>query len=125
MLCDVARGLHYLHWLPKQVVHNDIKAPNVLVTSSVVAKLCDFGLASWRSFTTLFYTEHEQVQPRGQTYAYLCPEKMSGSDINSAKADVYSYGMVMWEVFSESVPFEDCSPAEVERKVSNFMLLII
>lgn len=51
ILRDVARGLLYLHSQLKPVVHRDVKSPNVLLTRTYTAKLCDFGLARTQQHT--------------------------------------------------------------------------
>ena len=61
LFCDVAQGLNYLHWLPKRIIHNYLKAANILIAQDIVAKVSDFSLADWTSFTTdLFYENNEK-----------------------------------------------------------------
>jgi serine/threonine protein kinase len=102
LLCDASRGLHYLHCLPKTVIHGDVKAINVLITEDATAKLCDFGVAQWRSCTT--HNPNTEVKPRGQTLTHSSPQRLENPALCSTEDDVYSFGILMWEVFSEEIP---------------------
>lgn len=114
LLCDAAQGISYLHWLPKHITHNDIKASNVLISDDIVAKVTDFGLAEWTSFTTeVLYGRaslNEQTPLKGATGSHRSPE--SWDDINSctSKSDVYSFAILIWELYSERKPFANKSP---------------
>lgn len=122
LLCDVARGVSYLHWLPKQIIHNDLKATNVLVNHQVVAKVCDFGLANWQSCSTLLYlnTDDHQLKPQGGTQTHISPERLLDINADSTKSDVYSFAILMWETYSEQRPFANCrSSEEIKQAVLN------
>lgn len=91
----IARGLHYLHEKCRDcIIHCDIKPENILLNDSFVPKVADFGLAKLmgRDFSRVLTTM------RG-TVGYLAPEWITGTAI-SAKADVYSYGMMLFEIIS-------------------------
>lgn len=90
-----ARGLAYLHEKCRDcIIHCDIKPENILLDSEFGAKVADFGLAKLlgREFSRVLTTI------RG-TRGYLAPEWISGVAI-TAKADVYSYGMMLFEFVS-------------------------
>nr|CAD1819305.1 unnamed protein product [Ananas comosus var. bracteatus] len=90
-----ARGLAYLHEKCRDcIIHCDIKPENILLDSSFVPKVADFGLAKLmgRDFSRVLTTM------RG-TRGYLAPEWISGVAI-TAKADVYSYGKMLFEIIS-------------------------
>nr|CAD1819304.1 unnamed protein product [Ananas comosus var. bracteatus] len=90
-----ARGLAYLHEKCRDcIIHCDIKPENILLDSSFVPKVADFGLAKLmgRDFSRVLTTM------RG-TRGYLAPEWITGVAI-TAKADVYSYGMMLFEIIS-------------------------
>jgi sterile alpha motif and leucine zipper-containing kinase AZK len=91
---DTARGLNYLHHIP--VIHRDLKSPNLLLDAQYRAKLCDFGLARRSS--------PDVMTGACGTFQWMAPEVMSSSHY-SEKADVYSFAMIMWEVFARKVPF--------------------
>uniref|UniRef100_J3L6M2 Receptor-like serine/threonine-protein kinase n=1 Tax=Oryza brachyantha TaxID=4533 RepID=J3L6M2_ORYBR len=91
----VARGLDYLHEKCRDcIIHCDIKPENILLNDAFAAKVADFGLAKLmgRDFSRVLTTM------RG-TVGYLAPEWISGTAITT-KADVFSYGMMLFEVIS-------------------------
>jgi len=90
-----ARGLDYLHEKCREcIIHCDIKPENILLDAYLCPKVADFGLAKLvgREFSRVLTTM------RG-TRGYLAPEWISGVAI-TAKADVYSYGMMLFEFVS-------------------------
>ncbi|KAI3457272.1 hypothetical protein Pfo_013935 [Paulownia fortunei] len=91
----IARGLSYLHEKCRDcIIHCDIKPENILLDAEFCSKVADFGLAKLvgRDFSRVLTTM------RG-TRGYLAPEWISGVAI-TAKADVYSYGMMLFELVS-------------------------
>ncbi|VAI91801.1 unnamed protein product [Triticum turgidum subsp. durum] len=95
IMVGVARGLAYLHHgCHDCIIHCDIKPENILLDEDMSPRIADFGMAKLvgrdysRALTTM----------RG-TIGYLAPEWISGQPI-SAKADVYSFGMVLFELIS-------------------------
>ncbi|KNC46277.1 STE/STE11 protein kinase [Thecamonas trahens ATCC 50062] len=97
ILADVASGLVYLHAMG--VAHRDIKLRNILLDRSCGAKLADFGLST------------PQQHKTGATLRYAAPEVLSGERVADAVADVYSFGLVMYEVLTGTKPFAFLSEA--------------
>ncbi len=95
---DVAGGLAFAH--DHGLVHRDVKPQNVLLSSEGEVKVTDFGIA--RSL----HVEHGVTQTGTVlgTGEYLAPEQASGKQVSPA-TDVYSLGVVLWELLAGDVPF--------------------
>ncbi|MGM0472105.1 MAG: Stk1 family PASTA domain-containing Ser/Thr kinase [Bacillota bacterium] len=95
----------------KQIVHCDIKPGNILLTSNSQAKLADFGIArALTSSSTLKYTETVM----GSAH-YLAPEQAEGSKIDH-RTDIYSLGIVLYEMVTGELPFDGDTPVTVAIK---------
>ena len=95
----VAKGLSFLHNLEKPIVHRDIKASNVLIGSDFEAHIADFGLA--RRMDTS--NSHVSTQFAG-TMGYMPPEYKEGLTAATLEADVYSFGILMFEIATGKRP---------------------
>ena len=95
---DVAGGLAFAH--DHGLVHRDVKPQNVLLSREGEVKVTDFGIA--RSL----HVEHGVTQTGTVlgTGEYLAPEQASGKQVSPA-TDVYSLGVVLWELLAGDVPF--------------------
>jgi len=103
---EITRGINTLHQWKPPLVHRDLKSLNLLLDSNFAIKVCDFGLSR--------YTQGEQcddatLQKLRGTYAYTAPE-MYYSKNYTAKADVYSIGVVIWELVIRLVKNKHCKP---------------
>ncbi|KAF9646470.1 kinase-like protein [Thelephora ganbajun] len=103
LLSEVAEGLCYLHSC--NVIHGDLKGLNILVDDSGHTRIADFGLA--------MVTQNPDSMPsapphRGYTPRWAAPEVMT-EEAYSKEADIFSFAMVMIEVFTSAVPFGNVS----------------
>ncbi|KAK9918746.1 hypothetical protein WJX75_006516 [Coccomyxa subellipsoidea] len=103
---DVARGMNYLHSCRPPIVHRDLKSPNLLVDKDYTTKVCDFGLSRVRRSTWL------SSKSQAGTPEWTAPEVLRSQSYNE-KSDVYSYGVVLWELFTGQVPWHDMSAMQV------------
>ncbi|XP_070166320.1 mos protein [Polyergus mexicanus] len=92
---DIARALQFCH--NSAVIHADVKATNILMAGDDRAKLTDFGSS------ILIGEPHVSIKPRG-TPGYTAPEILRG-DVPTFAADIYSLGIVAWQMLSREVPF--------------------
>jgi hypothetical protein len=93
---DVARGLRYLH--SKRIVHFDLKSANILLSRAGTAKLADIGMAR-----VLHKSYLSMVSSGLGTFAWSAPEVLAGRRCG-CKADIYSWGVVLWEVCTGEAP---------------------
>eukprot|EP00002_Diphylleia_rotans_P022621 TRINITY_DN4430_c0_g1_i1.p1 TRINITY_DN4430_c0_g1~~TRINITY_DN4430_c0_g1_i1.p1 ORF type:complete len:163 (+),score=28.07 TRINITY_DN4430_c0_g1_i1:300-788(+) len=111
MASDIASAMHYLHSLTPALIHRDIKSANILM-DKLTCKLCDFGVADFEGQRV---TAKQEENIRG-TPGYMSPESFDGK--YSTKTDVYSFGVLFWEIYTrDGLPFEQYSAIEVWEKV--------
>ncbi|KAF0690111.1 Aste57867_18505 [Aphanomyces stellatus] len=105
---DVVRALVYLH--SKEIIHRDLKAKNVMLSGAGVAKLGDFGTS--RSCGT----DEETMTAEIGTVAWIAPEVLKGIRY-SAKADVYSLGVLLSELDTLQVPYSTLNRGLPDSKI--------
>ncbi|KAI9918516.1 hypothetical protein PsorP6_011968 [Peronosclerospora sorghi] len=93
-LFDTARGMSYRHQFELPILHRDMKSPNLLVERDFSIKISDFGLSRVKA----------QIQNCG-TVQWMEPEVL-GNRKYTEKADVFSFGIVVWEIFTGQCPYE-------------------
>ncbi|CAM0943590.1 unnamed protein product [Alopecurus aequalis] len=112
---DAAFGMEYLHG--KNIVHFDLKCENLLVNmrdpQKPICKIGDLGLSKVKQHTLV------SGGVRG-TLPWMAPELLSGkSDMVSEKIDVYSFGIVMWELLTGEDPYSEMRAAEIIGGIVN------
>ncbi|MFZ0041083.1 MAG: protein kinase, partial [Solirubrobacteraceae bacterium] len=108
VVTQACRGLDYAH--RNGVVHRDVKPGNLLVSDSEVVKLADFGIARAVDQSSI-----TQVGSVLGTAAYLSPEQARGDEAGP-RADLYSLGVVTYQLISGRLPYEASSLSELALK---------
>ncbi|GJD11036.1 Serine/threonine-protein kinase EDR1 [Galdieria sulphuraria] len=110
---DIAKGMEYLHAQTPRVIHMDLKSPNILLSphnNGYTAKIADFGL-SCRLDKGLRNTGF------GGTAEWMAPEMMRQEKFDE-KVDVFSFGVILWELVTGEKPWGNDHPTHIIRKVS-------
>ncbi|KAL3830385.1 hypothetical protein ACJIZ3_019187 [Penstemon smallii] len=111
MALDVAKGINYLHCLTPPIVHWDLKSPNLLVDKNWTVKVCDFGLSRFKANTFL------SSKSVAGTPEWMAPEFLRGEP-SDEKSDVFSFGVILWELVTLQQPWNGLSPAQVVGAVA-------
>ena len=109
ILRDVALGLRYLHERSPPIIHRDLSANNVLLTSNMNAKLSDLGVAKILNLTPARMTQMTQMtQTKAPgTPCYMPPEALTAKPKYNTKIDVYSYGVLIIHTLCGRWPFPE------------------
>src|SRR5437588_2636845 len=108
IISQACRGLDYAH--RNGVVHRDVKPGNLLVSDADVVKLADFGIARAAGQSSI-----TQVGSVLGTAAYLAPEQARGEE-SGPRADMYSLGVVTYQLLSGRLPYEATSLSALALK---------
>ena len=160
MLIDIISGVSYLHSFNPKIIHRDLKPGNVLIGNNDQAKICDFGMSKLVSQTnksntarvgTISYMAPEMIAPStGIKYRrpvsgrqsifknhnrYEIMDEQQTSFNSSAQydtsVDIYSFGIIMWELFFEESPYSyinkvklglDKGPSIYDKLENQFMV---
>ncbi|XP_078430906.1 protein kinase superfamily protein isoform X2 [Wolffia australiana] len=106
MALDVAMGMNCLHTSSPTIVHRDLKSPNLLVDMDWNVKVCDFGLSRLKHNTFL------SSKSTGGTPEWMAPEVLRNEPSNE-KCDVYSFGVILWELATLRLPWSGMNPMQV------------
>lgn len=106
-----ARGMAYLHHGNPPVLHRDLKSANLLLDESYTAKVCDFGLSRLKA-------QARSMTGNCGTVQWMAPEVLAGTSYDE-KADVFSYGIILWELLSRECPYEGMTAIQCALAVLN------
>ncbi|PIM98663.1 Tyrosine kinase [Handroanthus impetiginosus] len=110
MAYDVAKGMNYLHKHNPPIVHRDLKSPNLLVDKKYTVKVCDFGLSRLKANTFL------SSKSAAGTPEWMAPEVLR-DEPSKEKSDVFSFGVILWELATLQQPWANLNPAQVVAAV--------
>ncbi|XP_037504731.2 mitogen-activated protein kinase kinase kinase 13 [Rhipicephalus sanguineus] len=105
----IASGMNYLH--SRSIIHRDLKSPNILISYNDVLKISDFG-------TCRQWSERSTKMSFAGTVAWMAPEVIRNEPC-SEKVDIWSYGVVMWELLNCETPYKDVDSSAIIWGVGN------
>jgi serine/threonine protein kinase len=106
---DAATGLAFLH--DSDIVHRDIKSPNILLMDGRL-KVADFGLARFFTSSAGATTAKSVGSP-----AWMAPEVITNGTHISPPSDIFSFGVVLWELLSGQIPWQSCTSIHIMYQV--------
>ena len=120
ILLDVAKGLNYLHCKRPPIVHRDLMANNILLTSNFIAKISDLGVS--RMAGTF---KQQQLTKAPGNAVVMPPEALKDNPSYDHKLDVFSYGCVILHVFTHQwpAPTDQYVPSTSPSRVGSFDLV--
>lgn len=99
---DVSKGMNYLH--QNKIIHRDLKTANLLMDENEVVKVADFGVSRVQA-------ESGMMTAETGTYRWMAPEVIEHKPYDH-KADVFSFGIVLWELFTGELPYAHLTPLQ-------------
>jgi hypothetical protein len=109
--CGAARGMAYLHSGNPPVLHRDLKSANLLLDESYTAKVCDFGLSRLKA-------QARSMTANCGTVQWMAPEVLANRSYDE-KADIYSFGIIVWELLTRECPYEGMTAIQCALAVLN------
>ncbi|XP_032455007.1 mitogen-activated protein kinase kinase kinase 13 isoform X1 [Nasonia vitripennis] len=106
---QIAAGMRYLH--DHKIIHRDLKSPNVLIGREDIVKISDFG-------TSREWNEKSTRMTFAGTVAWMAPEIIRNEPC-SEKVDIWSFGVVLWELLSGEIPYKDVDSSAIMYGVGN------
>uniref|UniRef100_A0A671WCL9 Mitogen-activated protein kinase kinase kinase 12 n=1 Tax=Sparus aurata TaxID=8175 RepID=A0A671WCL9_SPAAU len=105
----IAGGMNYLHL--HKIIHRDLKSPNMLITHDDLVKISDFG-------TSKELSDKSTKMSFAGTVAWMAPEVIRNEPV-SEKVDIWSFGVVLWEMLTGEIPYKDVDSSAIIWGVGN------
>lgn len=112
---QAAQGMNFLHESDPPIIHRDLKSHNILLDDKFNAKISDFGLTRFKE--TNKKEQKSKYESLGTVF-WSAPEVLSGLP-HTEKSDVFSFGIVLWEMFHRSDPYPNMDLVVVAMEVMN------
>ena len=116
---DICKGLLHLHEL--DIIHRDLKSLNILLNKNLNAKITDFGISKF------FQSNYENLKSKLEnnysnttlsgSLPWKAPEVYENKTV--FESDIYSLGIIFWEIIHEKIPFMDLQYDEIKEKIVN------
>lgn len=111
---DIARGMEYIH--SQGVIHRDLKPENILFDEDFCVKIADFGIACEEAYC-------DALAEDIGTFRWMAPEMIKHKSYGR-KVDVYSFGLLLWEMVTGRIPYEEMSPIQAAFAVVDKVLFL-
>ena len=112
---DIAQGMTFLHQRSPPVIHRDLKSLNLLLANEVTSPSCPINVKISDFGVSKLIGEETMTSQIGTSH-WMAPEILANKNY-SLPADVYSYGIVLWEVATRLTPYKDLNPAVIPYRV--------
>jgi len=111
MCLDIADGMKFLHSHDPPILHRDLKSGNILIDVEGRCKICDFGLSTFKDFTS------SQTTSLIPTPAWTDPCVLNEESRFTESSDCYSFGVIVWEILTGEIPWKNLSTLDIIRDV--------
>jgi serine/threonine protein kinase len=108
ILKGIAAGMYHLH--SENIIHRDLAARNILLTDDLIPKVSDFGLSRQKE------SDENVTESASGPLKWMAPEALKERKY-STKSDVWSFGVVVWEVVHKEDPYPGLTPARAAMGV--------
>jgi serine/threonine protein kinase len=125
ILIDISKAMNFLHTNNPQIIHSDLKSLNILMTdeikensenNNVSIKITDFGLSKIIDKDKIIWESPQGIVGSVQ---WMAPEVLQNNCTDNTKVDIYSFGIIIWEICTRIQPYKDMSAYQIINYVCN------